>query len=66
MQWVKCAYLIMTLLCYVSSLTMVTVAKVTRLSWLSENLLTHQNDHFLDGDLCVCEVPTHVYKYIAE
>ena len=51
----KCAYLIMTLLCYVSSLTMVTVAKVTRLSWLSENLLTHQNHHFLDGDHCVCE-----------
>ena len=34
--------------------------------WLSENLLTHQNHHFLDGDLCVCEVSMHVYKYITE
>ena len=56
----------MTLLCYASSLTMVTVTKVTSLMWLSENLLTHQNHHFLDGDLCVCEVSMHVYKYITE
>ena len=54
MHWEKCAYLIMNSLCYASSLTMVTVTKVTRLTWLSENLLTHQNHHFLDGDLCVC------------
>ena len=45
---------------------MVTVTKVTRLAWLSKNLLTHLYRHFLDGDHCVCVVPMHVYKYVTE